>query len=418
MINYALSLILFIAAIPTNREVSEKFQNRISTVSETYGKGQLEEAIDLGNEAYEYASDYQYSWGKTKALFILAFLHSQNEQYEKALPYYFEVLDTYDGFDTPESVVDHSKVLFNLGNIMQRHHKFQEALDFYDKGIVFSQKHQLDEMVLDLLHNKAIACRKGGLYTLALETITQQRLLIADMPEKLLENENQMGLLHKCQEDYVTAERHFRNILKMEQDHPTARYSGKALGNLGNMRYLNGQMEEAEHFYEEAIKLAKLESNAGDLFNFHQSLGLIHGRQNQLDLALQHMEQGLEYYDAVEKSKENIMIHSQLSEVYFLSKNIELGRKHAGLYTEAMVELVRHKENLNNIGNQYKIDYITTNYYNKIEQRKHLNIFLAVVGLMVFSFLVYLGYQHYRKIQIARLIREQLNAVVFDIDDL
>ncbi|MEL7223257.1 MAG: tetratricopeptide repeat protein, partial [Bacteroidota bacterium] len=413
----ALSFLLFIATIPGDDVVKSTFDAKIDAASDYYAGGDLMMAISEANEAFDHASDYSYDWGQTKALFVLSFLHSQNEEFEKALPYYFEVLETYDQFDTPESTVDKAKVLFNLGNIMHRHHKYTDAIGFYDQGIAFSKTNQLSEMLLDFLHNKTIACRKAGYYNVALETLMTHKELVRQIPDKLLENHNQLGLLYYAQEDYLSAAVHYEKILALEKPHHTAKYSGKAWSNLGQIKFMNGEMNEASMLYHKALE-ASSQNDAQLLFTCHQALGLISEQQDDMTKSLFHLQQSLKYYETVEKNENNIRIHSQISEVYYLHGTKTLGKQHADLYASEMVELIKRKENLNTIGNQYKIDYITTNYYNKVEKRKNINVFLLIVGAMVCSFLIYLAFQRYRKIQIARLIREQLNAVVFDIDEL
>jgi len=104
--------------------------------------------------------------------------------------------------------------------------------------------------------------------------------------------------------------------------------------------------------------------------------------------------------------------------IYLELGDLENGKKHAKLFSSEMSDLFERQEKLNSMGNQFKMDYITSSYYNKIEKRQSINIFLAIIGGMIFSFFLYLMYQRYKKIQIARLIREQMNAVSFDMDDL
>ena len=87
MINYALSLILFISVIHSKEKLQKKYEDRISKVSESFGENDLAQAKVYAFEAHKMAKEYSYDWGITKALFVLAFLHEQDIEYEITLPY-------------------------------------------------------------------------------------------------------------------------------------------------------------------------------------------------------------------------------------------------------------------------------------------------------------------------------------------
>ena len=198
MINYALSLILLISVIPSKEKVEEKFEKTISAASTSYVDHEMEEAKSYAFKAYQMAKDYDYEWGVTKALFVMAYLHEQDTEYEKALPFYYQALEQYDDYDSYKAILDKSKVLFNLGCIMMANDKYQEAIKFYDKGIQYAQEQELTQMLLDNLHNKIIVCTDAGLYDLAMETIEFKNTLIdvSNIAEKL-KTRNELGLLYE-----------------------------------------------------------------------------------------------------------------------------------------------------------------------------------------------------------------------------
>jgi len=174
MINYALSLILFISSIPSEEVIDKRFNALVSEASKHYASNDMEQAIDFATKAHEMAIDYRHDWGEAKALFVLAFLHEKSFEYEKALPYYFEVLNQYDKFDDIRSHKDKCKVYLNLGNIMLSHSKYQQAIAFYDKGINLSRKYQLNKVLQDIMQNKVITYRESKNYEMAIATINEK----------------------------------------------------------------------------------------------------------------------------------------------------------------------------------------------------------------------------------------------------
>lgn len=419
MINYALSLILFISVIPSKETLEKRFENTISKASVSFSENEIEHAKMYAFQAHEMAKDYSYDWGVAKALFVLAFLHEKDLEYEKALPYYLEVLDQYDDFNTPQSILDKSKVLFNIGCIMMVNDKYQEAIKFYDEGIAYAQEYELNEMLLDNLHNKIIVCNDAGLFDLAMETIVFKNSIIdsSNLPERL-KTKNELGLLYKSMNQIEKAKIEYKSILSAEKDNPSNSFSGKAHINLGIIFDKEGNYESARIEFGHALKLAVKENKIQDIFQIHQSLALVEKSIGNLLKSIQHAEESVSLFDQVAKTKENIKIHSQISDLYLETGNIAAGKLHAKTYASEISDLFDRQEKLNSIGNQYKIDFITSNYFNKIEKRQTLFIFLSIIGSMILSFLIYLSYQQYKKILIARLIREQMNSVSFDIDDL
>ena len=297
--------------------------------------------------------------------------------------------------------------------------KYQEAIKFYDQGIAFAREHYLTNMLLDNLHNKIIVCTDAGLYEMAMHTIELKNLSIDDtnLPE-ILKTINELGLLYEHMGHLDKAKNQYRLVLKKELDSPSSNFSGKAHINLGNIFNKEGNYNLAKNEFETALALAKTENNFTDIFQIHQSLSVIEKSLGRVSSSLKHAEASIELFNQVQKTKENIAIYSQISELYLELENIEKGKLYANMYASEISDLFDRQEKLNSIGNQYKIDFITSSYFNKIERRLTIYIFLSIIGSMIGSFLLYLLYQHYKKIQIAKLIREQMNSVSFDFEDL
>lgn len=419
MINYALSLILLISVIPSKEKIERKFENTISQASTSYVDHEMEEAKSHAFEAYQMAKDYDYDWGVTKALFVLAYLHEQDLEYEKSLPFYFQALEQYDDYDSYKAILDKSKVLFNLGCIMMANDKHQEAIEFYDEGIQYALDQDLTQMLLDNLHNKIIVCTDAGLYELAMETIEFKNTLIdISNISEMLKTRNELGLLYEKMGETEKAKKEYQFILKEEKNSPSSTFSGKAYINLGRIYDQENKPDLAKISFETALELAENDQKIQDIFQIHQSLAIIEKAEGHMKASLNHAQISVELFDQVDKTKENIAIFHQISELQLKSGNLTEGLLYSERYKSEVSDLFQRQEKLNSIGNQYKIDFITSSYYNKIEKRETLIIFCSIIGSFILCFLMYLGYQHYKKIQIAKLIREQMNSVAFEIDDL
>lgn len=419
MINYALSLILLISVIPNKVSLEKKFEDSISKASASYTDHEMQDAKTFAFEAYQMAKDHGYDWGITKALFVLAYLHEQDTEYEKALPFYYQALEQYEDYDSYLAILDKSKVLFNIGCIMMANDKYEEAIKFYDQGIQYAQEYELTQMLLDNLHNKIIVCTDAGLFDLAMETIRFKNSLIdiSNTVEKL-KTRNELGLLYEKLDEIDKAKEEYNSILNEEKSNPTSSFSGKAYINLGRIYDREYKFDLAKDAFKTALKLAEKDQVMQDIFQIHQSLAIIEKKEGNIDAAMSHLNLSIGLFDQVDKTKENIAVFHQISELYLKNGNITEGLLHSERYKGEVSDLLRRQENLNSIGNQYKIDFITSSYFNKIEKRETLLIFCSIIGSMILFFLIYLSYQHYKKVQIAKLIREQMNSVAFDIDEI
>ncbi|MGB3465918.1 MAG: tetratricopeptide repeat protein [Cyclobacteriaceae bacterium] len=419
MINYALSILLFISVIPSGEVIEKRFNKHISKTSDHFLKGDLEAAKSSAIDAHQMATDHGYEWGETKSLFVLAFIHEKTREYENALPYYLESIGRYEQFGTTEAINDYAKVLFNIGNIMRVNDKHDLAIKYYNQGIEYALEHDLKGMLLDNLHNKIIVCNESGLYDLALETINykNERISESDLPEKL-KTINELGLLYENQTRFEEAIKTFYFIVEAEKNHPSSRFSGKAYNNIGNIFLKQGKTDKARKAFYEALLLAEKDDKTQDIYQIRQSLAITEKTDLNFEKALSHAKVGIELFDKVAKTRENIEFQSLISDLYLETGDILAGKKHGKRYFEEISNYFEVQEKLNSIGNQYKIDYITSSYFNKQEKQQTLYLFLIVIGAMIFSFLLYLLYQYYKKVQIAKLIREQMNSVSFDLDEL
>jgi len=418
MLNYALLFLLILYTVPNNKNIQDNFDQLIKESGSYYMNHDFENAILIADNAYTLALSNGYKWGKIKAQFVLAFLHEKNDEYEKALPYYLDLIDRYDDFDSNTAHKDHCKLFLNLGNIMMSNSKYNDAIEFYNKGISVAELNKQESLVYDLLNNKIIALRKAKKYNQAITTYkVKNNLLSPDEKEEILRNNNQLGNIYIDQGKLNQARKQFEKTLTLESSKPTALFSGKAYINTANTFFIEENLTQAEYLYNKALTLVEEANAFEDKFLIHQSLTKLFIKSDNPYIAMQHAYIAQENFIYSKKTIEDIEIFSLISDIHFNLNQIEKGKEYAKEHARQLSMLIERQQKLTEIGNQFKIDYITTSYYAEKDKKRNTNTFIWVIISMIVSFLIFRLYQLYRKIQVAKLLRAEMELVNFDLDN-
>ncbi len=420
MLNYALAIFFSITSFYlTDKNIHSEFDSMIKKSGILYGNGEIQNAITLASNAREFAITHNYEWGKSKSLFALAFFHHKNQSYEKAVPYYFELLNNYDDIGSQEAYKEKCKVYLNLGNIMLDHSKFHESIKYYNLGISIAKKYSFIDLHYSLINNKIntyIDLKDYDSAITALE-VTANLLQMNNVVRKL-KGLNQSGLINDGLKESKLARTIYQKIIDLEVNDPTPRFTGTALINIASSYYDEGSYQMALQYYEKALTISKAYNEIADIFLVYLSYAKVYLKTNELTKASQYAKKAEALYPEVNQIKENIEIFSLLSDIHFEMNDIEQGKAYAKTNAAELTALFDRQQKLTDIGSQYKMDYITSSYFAEKEKKKNTHTFIWVIITMVLSFLVFRLYQLYKKIMVGRLLRKEMESVHFDLSDL
>jgi tetratricopeptide (TPR) repeat protein len=135
-----------------------------------------------------------------------------------------------------------------------------------------------NEVMIDLLRERAAVAYVTGEIERALQCLTG----ILGLEPNDLESINRLGLIHQLQGDLLAAERRYNRLLVLD---PPDHFRAVALGNLGTIALIRGELDEAEKLLSEALQISRQLGNLEGQANQLGNLGLIAWTRGELDEA-------------------------------------------------------------------------------------------------------------------------------------
>ncbi|MEF8835441.1 MAG: tetratricopeptide repeat protein [Candidatus Thermoplasmatota archaeon] len=164
-----------------------------------------------------------------------------------------------------------------------------------------------------------------------------------------------LGHVHRNMENYDEAEKYFKKSLRTSEE---MRDEGEGISEchrgLGYIRWREGELQEAQKHYEEAIQNAKEEGNNKELALNYVDLGSVFAWRGEHEKAMQHYKKGLPILEKREVYNKLAKVHNNIGDQHLKKGKLE----------EAIKEFEKCIEYAEQIGNQR---YIAWGSFNAAE---------------------------------------------------
>ncbi|MEO9803618.1 MAG: tetratricopeptide repeat protein [Reichenbachiella sp.] len=373
---------------PKNKAVQEIIA--IKEQMKAYYSTDLDSAALLAQMILNKSKEANYSLGQAKGEFAIAYITYKQGYLGKSIPHFLDALDLYLPINTRESLIDQANICITLGQIYWYHHSHDAAIEFYDKGIALAQRADDNEAIVKLIQNKAMSLRRIGKMAESTKLLVE---LIDIIPESNIEAKhktyNQLGLIYNDLQEYDQARRWFDKMIQLDSDVPSL-YRGRAFHNIASSYKEQKNYNKARAYYERSIEAYEGLGNSRDFFLAYRDLAELALLENSIDLCKIYSEKAKSLLDEVPRTPEHYDLYHILSKCLQASQPEE-AFKYRDQYVSENESFLKRQHDLIAAGEKYKVQLITSNYFNKVKrQEDRLRLAWTMSCAVAFIFLAVL----------------------------
>lgn len=351
----------------------------------------LEEALRFSME-----SNYKFGIGKSHAL--LGSLRNIEGETSKATNHFLDALKVLSNEKDGKGLSLQANICLSLGKIYQLHHRLNEAIDFYDKGLEYSIDALDQGTYVNLLHNQAVVYRKVGDPKKSVEILSKKLDFVRqDNQTQQMIAYNQLGLANRDLGNNEAALEKFEKVLSMDTLNSSSRHRGQALHNMANIYLQQQNFVKAWSCFNQASD--ELESSVSplDLFVTYQDMAHLALLQENYELALSYAEKATPLLTSAPKTPEYYDQYQLLSRCIRVFDPLK-ALAYADLHDQENATFIALQNELIALGEGYKMDLITTNYFNDQRQlQQKIRLYWTVsCGLIFFLVAGYLSIRVWR----------------------
>lgn len=185
----------------------------------------------------------------------------------------------------------------NYGNSYRMLGQYNEALDYYKKGLANAEKIGDDDMLFGLCY-----LHLGNIYRYMgeLEKAMEYNLLAADAYEKINEVDriaavyNNIGNVFHIQGNYDQALDYYHKALKLFENMGDKIRSGTGYYNIGVVHYHLKNFSNAIEYFEKALEIREEIGDKKGMINSLMVMGVVKEQEKELDNALKYYSTALE----------------------------------------------------------------------------------------------------------------------------
>lgn len=383
----------------------------------------LPHAIKLAETAKSIAVEGEYDFGVAKSCFLLGYLEEKRSKLDKAAIYYFECIrhltdnsiDNYHYY----KIASH----LNIGRIFHEHHQYDQAIEYYSKGLDVAHLANEDKFVAWLNYSKARSYKESGDYLNALEALFQAAKYAESSDDnlRLVKVNQQLGLVFKRIGEYEKSRNHYFKIFEYKDEVPNFnKYAWTTCHNIGETFLLEGNTKKAQEFFHQAIEYAKKYGDESISFITYMDLGEIYLTNNSFQQAEQNYMTALKFNIDLASDPNKFKIYKQLSTLYGFLGDAKKFAEYNTKYTECLEKHLKTSEELAQMDQQYNIQLVTQRYFELVESQKRMAALkkyggFAVAGILSFI-LVFLIVSRIRKTRLKKSLEQELKEAMQGLD--
>lgn len=325
-----------------------------------------------------------------RSLFFLGAVADRENKPDKSIPFLLESLESFSHLDTEKSYSYQSEICISLGKIFRQHGAFSEALDIYKQGMSYALMANNTEALRKLLYNQSVAYRRQGNALKAIEALTQSIELIPEGDHsKLLRSYNQFGAIYHELGNYSSARFWYDKMLALQGEDSMPQYfRAQANHNIALTYKMEKEYATAWSFFEMTLAEKEKLGNTDKLFLTYQDMAELAFIEEKHELARSFAQEALGLMDQVANTPDYYKIYKLLAQIEEKASP-SVAMIYANKFMEASEAFTSKQKELLENGDRYKIQLITSTYFNNAKREtERVKFAWSISCSVVFVFLV------------------------------
>lgn len=364
----------------------------------TYFNSNQDSAILLATHAVELSNKLGDNFGEAVSLALLAKAFDLQGNTNLSVSNFFDALKKFKALDGTKSQTIQANLYLSIGKVYQEHHRLNEAIEFYDKGLQNALKSANQNVFVKLLHNKAVVTRMTGDLLAAKKMLIQKSNHIQEGDKvELLYTYNQLGLIYSDLQFHDTANTYYDSIITITGKKNISKHLGWAYHNKALNFLKQKQYDSAWQNFQMALVKKERLNDPKDLLNTYQDIAELALIQGNHKLALSYAEKATSLLTSAPKTPEYYDQYQLLSRCIRVFDPLK-ALAYADLHDQENATFIALQNELIALGEGYKMDLITTNYFNDQRQlQQKIRLYWTVsCGLIFFLVAGYLSIRVWR----------------------
>ncbi len=373
-------------------------------------------AMTVADRSLELAEKAGYQWGIANSYYIKGHIHRKHNDLTKALLMYLKASAILENLADERSVKTYTDVLLNSGSIFRKYYKYDEAIEFYDKGLELATAWDFPGRRSKFLYNKASNLHDKGDLSDALEALKQATQLADRLGDnaRLIKCFNLFGLIHTDNEFYDAAREYYQYILS--DPNATDKDKAMSLHNLALTYYEENKPEVARMYFERALKLKRQLNNPQFLFNTLHGLAEWHFKKNDLQKAGSYAMECEKLFPSLVGEPETFEIFHLLGAVHIDLNDLEKVRFYFNRYREESLAFHAKVQEVMRAKARFEMDLILAGFHleqKALEQQAADRKIMTGLGIAIAVSLIIALVIYVRQ----RLFKRGLKKIVVDYID-
>ena len=261
---------------------------------------------------------------KPEALRILGESQHYCGNIPEAMAYLEESLDRSidEGYDRGVA-----NAYYCIGNIFVEQGKYFEALHYYHKSIIFSQKISDNDAIANTYIAMGILLHDQGDASGSLALLEKALALSTDVQDfrKKGRISNNIGVIYHEQGNFKLAQEYFEKAYTLFEQAGEKRGMASALNNLGDLYNSQDKNQVALNYNMESLKMREELGDIRGIANCYNVIGDNLTRQKQYDEALHYYIKSAEIRKELGEKRAMSRVYGKLGQLYFIRQNFREG---------------------------------------------------------------------------------------------
>ncbi|GAB4245127.1 MAG: hypothetical protein Tsb0034_23600 [Ekhidna sp.] len=341
----------------------------------------------VANEALKLSEKSGYSWGIANSYYIKAYVYDEQGDFSKALLMYLNASSNIGELEDERSLKTSMDIALNIGSILRKHYKYNEAIDFYDDALSKADVNHFPSKRLKLLYNKASVLQDKKDLPYAIETLNEavQVSKMIEDDRMMLKCWNLLGLVFKDNGDYSSAKYHYQKIIASPE--AVKKAIALAFHNIGIVANNEKKYDSAIIAFSKAEALEKEIDHKEFLFMTLLETSKTYLKKNKPDKALHYSEECEKLYGHVTRFPETFGVFHLLDSLNHLEGDFDASRKYSDQFHKESIAFFGRQKEIIKLKDQFQIDLLIAGFYKEQEVKRRNSIFQrTIVVLLLIGF--------------------------------